>query len=188
MLVTITLKVVLIVLVILLMFTFGNILFKIIRWDYEKLFDRVAIFIAMIGSLAAVLGVMLVYQDMELKNRPYVYAETEIIEHSANTFLSETSIKNCGNTPAFKVVIAPKLRVNGNEIQVPPPESKWFSLYPNGVQYHHFPMNFNPGDKVEYSIDIDYKDSGGKKFHYSGVSIFWDRGEGYYSWKTIYSE
>ncbi len=184
----VTIWVILIVLAILLLFTFGNILFKIIRRDYEKLFDRVAILIAMIGSFAAVVGVMLVYQDMELKNRPYVYAETKIIEHSGNTFFSETSIKNCGNTPAYKVVITPKLCVNGNEISAPPPESKGFSLYPNGVQYHHFSINFNPGDKIEYSIDIDYKDSTGKKFHYSGVSKFWDMGEGCYSWKTIYSE
>lgn len=183
-----TMWVIIIVLAILLLFTFCNILFKIIRRDYEKLFDRVAILIAMIGSFAAVWGVMLVKMDMDLKNRPYVYAETKIIGHSGNTFLSETSIKNCGNTPAYKVVIAPKLRINGSEIQVPPPESKGFSLYPNAVQYHHFPINFNPGDKVEYSIAIDYKDSAGKKFHYSGVSIFWEMGKDTYSWKTIFSE
>lgn len=184
----IILWVILIVSVTLSLITFCDIVIKIIRHDFGELFGRVAILIAIIGSSAAVIGVMLVKQDMDLKNRPYVYAVTKIINHSGNTFFSETSINNCGNTPAYKVVIAPKLCVNGEGITVTPPESKGFSLYPNSLQYHHFSMVFNPGDNIEYSIDLDYKDSAGKKYHYRGVSKFWDRGSGIYAWKTISSE
>jgi len=178
----------LILMVALSVFLLVDIVIKIFRRDFGKLFDRVPVVIALIGSFATVYGVLVLKQDMDLKNRPYVYTETEIIEHSNNTFISETSMKNSGHTPAYKVFVVSTVCVNGSEVPAPAKESKVFSLYPNSIQCHHFSVDFNPGDDIEYSIDIDYEDSAGKKFHYGEVNKFWDMGALGYSWKTISSD
>jgi len=154
----------------------------------RKLLHHLAVPVAAIGSLAAVIGVLLLKCDIDLKNRPFVYAETKIINNSGNTFNCASSIKNCGNTPAYIVFMDSNLYINGVEKLKPPKETGVFSLYPNSIQYIDFPITFNSGDDIEFSIDIDYEDFIGNKFNYSGVSKFWDMGAGYYSWKTISSK
>lgn len=188
MLINIGLYTVLSVTVGLLAVTVGYTAFWLVKREFGKLFNTVPVLVASVGSLAAVSGVLLFKLDIDLKNRPYVYAEPKIISQYDNTFISKTTITNCGNTPAYNVVFESKMRVNGAEVPKPPRETKSFSVYPNGIQYHHFPIVFNPGDEIDYSIDIDYYDSAGEDFHYSGFYKFWDRGGGAYSWKTIYTE
>ena len=179
---------VLIILGVLSAFTLGSIVFNFLSRDSSKIFERVGIFISMIGSLAAVLAVILVHWDMELKNRPYVFAEPKIFSQSGNVFLSKTTIKNCGNTPAYNVVFETKLVVNGVEEKKPAPECERSSVYPNAELYHHFPIVFTPGDEIEYYVEIDYYDSTGNKFRYSAFYKFWEMGGGGYSWKPISTE
>lgn len=186
--INVTLWIILILSVALLVLTFVDIIVKTFKRDFCGLFDRFAILVAIISSAAAVTGVLLVKQDMDLKNRPYVSAITKIIGNSDNTFICETSIKNSGNTPAYYITTVPKLIVNGEERAFPPPESIGFSLYPDSEKFHHFNTVFNPGDTIIYSIVIDYKDSGGKKYHYSAESKLFDHGGGNYSWIVIYGD
>lgn len=168
-------------------FTFVNLIFTIIKHGFSHFFERLVPFISLIGAFAAVLAVMQVFQDAELRNRPYVYAETKVIGNAGNYFLSETTLKNCGNTPAQNLLVCTKTRINGEDQPTPQKESKCFTLFPNAEQYLQFPIEYNGTDKIEYLIDIYYNDSFGNKYNYNYLCSFWNMGNESYSWKTIYS-
>jgi hypothetical protein len=169
-------------------FLLVDIVVKLSTRNFEKLFDRMLVIMTMMGSFGTLYGVLLLKQDADLKDRPYVYTETKILEHTGNTFVSETAMKNSGNTPAYKIFVVPSVTINGEEVPAPAKESKVFSLYPNSVQYHHFSVDYHPGDDIEYSISIDYENYAGKKFHYGELNKFWDMGELGYDWKTMSSD
>jgi hypothetical protein len=160
----------------------------ILKKRFNHLLPYLVPFISLIGALAAVFAVLQMFQDMELRNRPYVYSETKLLGNAQNNFLSETTLKNCGSTPAFNVLVVTKMKINGEDIPCPQKETKSFTLYPNAEQYLQFTREYNDKDRIEYFIEIYYNDVFGNRYNYNGSNLFWDMGNGIYSWKTIYTQ
>ncbi len=145
------------------------------------------VLVSSVSAFAGILTAFLIYQDMELKNRPYVYAQPKVIESNGNIVLSETTIKNCGNTPAYNVLCAPRLYLNGKEARAESAKTGTLSIYPNGEIFHHFPIKYGDGDNVVYMVRVRYENYNGRKYEYASSFRFSKMGD-VYVWKNILSK
>jgi len=149
---------------------------------------EVTVLVSSFSALAGILSAVLIYQDMELKNRPYVYAEPEVIESNGNIYLSEVAIRNCGNTPAYNVVFSRRLFVNGAEVKNPAGgRGGSLSIFPNGATYEYFPVKYIEGDEIAYAVDIRYESYNGRKYAYASRYKFLRMGQDTFAWKSISS-